>query len=87
MRARFNKQELARGIGSRIRTRRNEFGLRQEQVAAGAAISLSQLSRYENGKHVPRLGAFVRIACYLDCTMQWLMYGHEHVETNSANVN
>jgi len=83
----YNQQEIARGIGYRIRTRRNEFGLRQAQVAAGAAISLRQLSRYENGKHIPRLRALARIAYYLDCTIDWLFHGREHVEGDAAHVN
>ncbi len=49
-------------LGSRIRTLRLEAGLKQREVAEGARIAVSYLSRVENGRIVPGVQTLEKIS-------------------------
>jgi DNA-binding XRE family transcriptional regulator len=50
----------------RVRERRFELGLTQEEVAKAAGTSHSAVSRLEKGTHIPQLPTLQRIAAVLD---------------------
>jgi len=58
--------ELAFEIASRVRARRKELGLSQEQLAQKSQVSLGSLKRFEN-KHEISLHSLLRLAVALNC--------------------
>ena len=56
---------LKRRIGSRIRHRRDEAHISQEELAETAEMTATYLSQIENGKRNPSLEALFRIATAL----------------------
>lgn len=63
------------GIGDRIKKRRKELGLSQTDIYDKCDISSGALSKIENGKTVPSIIAFYKLAQVLDCDMNWLATG------------
>lgn len=52
-------------VGSRIRERRNELQLTQDQLAHACEIDPSNLRAYENGRGMPNVYTVVRISAAL----------------------
>lgn len=65
------------GFGENLRRARKSSGLSQEQLAVKADISPVTLSKLENGRSVPTLQAFVRLAQALSTTPNDLLAWHE----------
>jgi transcriptional regulator with XRE-family HTH domain len=61
-------------IGSAIRSSREEQGLSLARLAAMSGTGKSQLSKYENGKELPKLESLARILDALDLTPLALFY-------------
>jgi len=80
-----NLDTLAGDIGGRIRSYRDEHGLQQKDLADGAGIPRSQLSRYESGEEVPRVKALAKIGLFIEHSLDWLVYGREHDRTMRAD--
>ena len=55
-------REIARGIGERIRTERRFRGWTLSELAACTGIGISNLSRLEKGRHLPRLETLDKVA-------------------------
>jgi len=53
--------------GNAIRRRREAANLTQEQVEQRSGISVSQLSRLENGRHLPQRRTLIALASALGC--------------------
>jgi transcriptional regulator with XRE-family HTH domain len=62
-------------IGERIRARRTELGLTQEQLAAGLGVSYQQIQKYESG--VSRIAAsrLVALAARLEAPITFFLGG------------
>lgn len=56
---------LKRCIGSRIRKRRSELRISQEDLAFKAELTPTYLSQLENGKRNPSLGMLYRLCTVL----------------------
>ncbi|MDE2183230.1 MAG: helix-turn-helix transcriptional regulator [Alphaproteobacteria bacterium] len=54
-------------LGSRIRLRRRELGLSQEQLARQVGITFQQVQKYEHGTNRVSFSRLVEIAQALDC--------------------
>ena len=65
------------GFGERLRKERKRSGLSQEQLALKADISPITLSKLENGRSLPTLQAFVRLAQALSSTPDDLLAWHK----------
>lgn len=59
--------------GKRIRTRRLQLGLTQEQLAEKADISISFLGHIERGTRVASLMTMTRICMALGVSLDWLI--------------
>jgi transcriptional regulator with XRE-family HTH domain len=59
------KSEASHILGARLRTRRLELALKQEQVANQAGMNLSSYSRVERGHGNPTFFTLVRLALVL----------------------
>jgi len=59
--------------GGRLLQRRNDFGLKQEQLAIMIGGSQSQISRYESGQDNPSTEVLIGLADALDTTTDYLL--------------
>lgn len=64
---------LKKRVGSRIRRRRDEFGMSQEALAFEAEMTASYLSQIEGGKRNPSLQALHRLSCALRLDVEELL--------------
>lgn len=62
-------------IGNRIRSRRNDMNLTQTDIYEQCGIASGVLSRIENGKNVPSIISFYKLAEALNCDINWLATG------------
>ena len=62
-------------IGTRIKQRRNELGLKQLQIQEQTGISSGNLSDIENGKKLPSAPALLALSTVLDCSIDWMLKG------------
>ncbi len=62
-------------IGRRVRERREEVRLTQEQLAERASVSKSFISEVENGATAASGLVYLRLAQALDVPVQWLLTG------------
>ena len=58
--------ETAQSIGETIRYLRTQQGLTIQQLADKSGISMSAISKWENGKRIPSFENFVKIVLALD---------------------
>ncbi len=64
-------------VGDRIKTRREELGWKQEDLAVKAGVSKSFLSDLENGKRSVGADKLLDIARALSLSLDYLMTGRE----------
>lgn len=76
-----------KGIGSRIRERRNYIGYSQEELAFECDLSVTYISQVENGKKSISLYALLQIADAIDCTLDWLVFGSDSLYTGFSEHN
>lgn len=66
-------------LGERLRRRRRELGLTQEQLAERAGTTQAVIQKIENGKSL-RPRKIDRIASALDVKPAWLMFGSDRFD-------
>lgn len=62
-------------IGRRVRQRRLELGLTQEETAEKAGVSMSYVGQIERGEKLAALETTVRLCEVLGVGLDWLVYG------------
>lgn len=67
-------------IGSRLRTRRTQLGLSQEQLASAIGVSYQQIQRYENGVGRMTVSRLLELARKLEMPVGQLLDGLGDVE-------
>ena len=70
-------------LGSRIRLRRRELGLSQEQLARQIGITFQQVQKYEHGSNRVSFSRLVAIAHALGCSSTDLIDGLDNRENSS----
>ena len=60
-------------IGQRIKQRRLQLGISQQELADVLRSSQQQINRYENDKNSPSGDVIVKIARVLDTSADWLL--------------
>jgi transcriptional regulator with XRE-family HTH domain len=78
----ISQRALARAIGARVRVRREELELTQEQLRARMEleqvfISRTQYSRIENGEALPDAAELIALRAILDVPFDWLLLGEQ----------
>ena len=78
----ISQRALARAIGARVRLRRTELELTQEQLRARMEleqvfISRTQYSRIENGDALPNAAELIALHAILDVPFDWLLLGEK----------
>jgi transcriptional regulator with XRE-family HTH domain len=69
-------------IGKRMRERRKELNLTQEQLARALGVTPQHISVIEQDKRAPSLSSLARLAEELGVTTDYLITGKEGVITN-----
>lgn len=72
-------------VGERIRDRRVQIGLSQEQLAHAIGSHQKQISRYEKGENDPTAEVVIRIAKALQTTPDWLL-GFDDLEEDVSKI-
>jgi DNA-binding XRE family transcriptional regulator len=70
-------QALRLQIGGRVRSRRRQLDLTQEQLAAEASLSKSFVSEIESGQATASGLMYLKLAKALDVDIRWLLTGEE----------
>ena len=73
-------------LGLRIKKRRREFGLKQNELSEMMAISNNYLSNIENGHSIPSLEVFSDICIKLKITPDLLLLGVIRVDNIPENI-
>lgn len=66
-------------IGQRIRARRQELGLTQDDIAKALSVTPQHISAIELDQRAPSLDFMVKLAEYLGTTTDFLLTGRETV--------
>ncbi len=69
-------------IGTRIKTRRLELGLKQTKIKEYVGISSGNLSEIENGKRSPSMLNLCKLSEVLDCSIDWIVKGDSPLSKN-----
>ncbi len=72
-------------IGERIRKLRKMNGCTQEQLALECDLSVPYISQIENGHKSVSLNALLQIADFLECTLDYLVFGEDNNEKTEKN--
>ena len=75
-----HQRALARALGARVRVRREQMELTQEQLRARMElaqvfVSRTQYSRIENGEALPDAAELIALRMTLNVTFDWLLLG------------
>lgn len=68
-------KHIDRYVGERIRQRRTEIGLTQEQLAEALEVSYQQIQKYETGANRISAGRLFELAGTLDVEMGYFFVG------------
>lgn len=78
---------FTKDIGQRIKKRRKELNLTQNQVRVACGISSGALSEIENGNRAPSIIIFHALAEVLDCSMDWLATGFQDTKHQNHDIS
>ena len=81
----MEKEELKKIFSTHLHLRRQELDIKQETVQRETQISLSNYSKYENGKLLPQLDTAVKLAEYFGVSLDELC-GRRHSISNYLQV-
>lgn len=76
------QHDRARAIGARLRVRRSDLDLTQDQLRARLELDLvfvsrTQYSRIETGDALPNAAELIALRTILDVSFDWLLLGEE----------
>lgn len=75
-------------IGERLKLRRNELGLTQDQVAEKLGITRQTMSNWENGRSYPDIERIVRLSDIYQLSLDELLKGDDqmvkHLQENTV---
>lgn len=74
-------------MGKRIKQRRKELGITQNQFAEMLQISNNHISTIENGKGHASIELFCKICSALDVTPDYLLVGQVHSNDTPKNIS
>lgn len=71
-------------IGTRIKQRRIELGLKQNEIKASVGISSGNLSDIENGNRAPSMITLYKLSQILNCSIDWIVTGNSPDKENET---
>lgn len=75
-----------KSIGKRIKLRRKELNIKQNELAEKLNISNNHLSSVENGREKPSLELLLNICELLNVTPDYLLLGNMHTNDISQDI-
>ena len=72
-----NKQNLAKRLGRKIKEIRNDYGLSQKKLSEDTGLSISLISRIENGLAMPSIATLQSISYSLKVDIGYFFKGEE----------
>lgn len=72
--------DIKSSIGSRVRKQRNLSGFSQEKLAELTDVSVSSISRLENGQHMVSVEKLIEIAKALNVGIETILYDFSNKE-------
>lgn len=72
-------------IGTRIKQRRTDLGLKQLQIKELTGISSGNLSDIENNNKLPSSRALISLSNALDCSIDWILTGESRSNNRLLN--
>ena len=72
--------------GERIKGRRGEIGLTQEQLADAVGVTYQAVQQWESGKSNPKGKRLEALAAALSCSKVWIEFGSDEAEKPSNVV-
>jgi transcriptional regulator with XRE-family HTH domain len=82
--ARSLQKRVGDHVGERIRRRRTELGLTQEQLGAALGISYQQIQKYETGANRVSAARLYELAQAFDVDVAFFFEGLDHTDTARA---
>ena len=79
-------QAIERDVATRVRTRRVERGLTQQQVADAIGVTYQQMHKYERGVNRISVGTFIAIARVLHTSPGELLDGAPHAGFETPGI-
>lgn len=76
----MNEQEIKQIIGKKIKNKRKELKLTQEQLGLAIGINQRQVALIEKGRSFPMLSTFVKLAEFFECEITDL-FPDEKIDT------
>lgn len=70
--------------GERIKRRRKELNLTQNQLKQLTGISSGNMSEFEHGKILPSATALISLSSALKCSIDWLLTGNSQISEPSV---
>ena len=65
-------------LGQRIRSRREQCGLKQNDLAAALQVTPQAVSKWERGENAPDIGVLVPLSQLLGVSVEWLLGAYSH---------
>ncbi len=73
-------------MGRRIKTRRKEFRMKQNELAERLGISNNHMSSIENGREKPSLDTLISICNELNVTPDYFLLGNIHANNVTKDI-
>lgn len=73
-------------IGTRIKNRRNECGIKQIELAEKVGVSLSHMSSIESGKQHPSIYVIIKLSEVLNTTPDFFLVGNTRPKNVPQNI-
>ncbi len=77
---------ISKDVGARIRQRRKELKLTQQQIAHSVGCSRVSVTQWEIGDNYPGGANLLALAKVLGCSTDWIMYGATHSNDDVINT-
>ena len=74
-----------RAFALRLQARRQEQGLRKQELAAKVGVSLTTIQQYENGQ-LPKGEFAIKLGQVLCCSLDWLLAGKGEADIGGADA-
>lgn len=84
--ARKRREERPRGMGARVRLRRQAMGLSLTELARLCGVGQPSLCRVEGGKRAMTLWNMVKLAQALGTTVEWLVTGEDVADASERSA-
>ncbi|MDY2655011.1 MAG: helix-turn-helix domain-containing protein [Eisenbergiella porci] len=74
-------------IGQRIKERRKELHITQNEIQESCGISTGNLSGIETGRYLPSAVALIQLSQILKCSIDWMLTGKSSISENLISVD